>query len=346
MAMGYRDPSDVEFVTALEAFKSTAAELRSWLLGGFAVHIPPKPPTPATRPPMGASLEPSTYWALMGEEAWILYHLENQKGERRAGDIISELILTKGGSRVVEVVQTEANDGDVFIRADDPELVHVLYEEDLNWLSPLGEYVLDYYKTSRPPEPDAKLADIEDDPELDDDLDEPDDLKPERVMETIKNLRSFLRATGPDRKSAEPHAGLAFIRVATTSANWVTIDPSFSEAQLEAHILAHWKNIDWGFQTPLYLVGSQVQLDAETRDRADIVAQSGSGQPVVIELKIGEAKPRDVSQLQAYMTHLEKKGQGRPFGILVAESFPHRVKNAVLQIRRIRLLKFRVPGQK
>ena len=63
-----------------------------------------------------------------------------------------------------------------------------------------------------------------------------------------------------------------------------------------------------------------------------------------IELKIGEAKPRDVSQLSAYMTHLDKRGQGKAHGLLVAAEFPPRVRNAALQNQRIRLLKFRLPS--
>jgi RecB family endonuclease NucS len=133
---------------------------------------------------------------------------------------------------------------------------------------------------------------------------------------------------------------MAFERVAQSPDRFLTIDPGWSEAQLEAFVIQSWENIDWGFASPLYLVGTQVQLDSETRDRVDILAKGGSGQLVAIELKIGEAKPRDVSQLQAYMTHLDRRGEGTTFGVLVAASFPPRVLNAAMQHRRIRLLRF------
>lgn len=327
---GYRDPSEVDFTLPLRALGCTAAELRSWLLGGFGVHVPPKPSNPL--------------WDRLDEVGWIHYQLIEAKGERHAGDIVSEIILTRGGARLSEVVRTKANDGNVYLRADDPDLLHFLFEEEGDWLSPLGDYVVDYYSTSRAPEPESILEVTEDGSDhLIEDLEDSDEQSQPDTMQTIKGLKSFLSGSGPPRVSSAPHVGFSFIQVASTPDKFVTIDPTYSEAQLEAHILEHWENIDWGFQSPLYLIGSQIQLDAETRDRADIVAESGSGQPVVIELKIGEAKPRDVSQLQAYMTHLEKRGQGKPFGILVAASFPRRVQNASLQNRRIRLLKFRVP---
>ena len=211
----------------------------------------------------------------------------------------------------------------------------------------LGEYVVDYWQRSRPPDPGAELEEDEaDDGSLDEDLeDDSDDEDGQTLAETVSSLKDLLRTLGqePERKSADPHTGLAFIRVQSPASRFVTVDPEWKEAQLEAFILQHWENIDWGFASPLYFVGSQVQLDSATKDRVDILAKGGSGQLVAIELKIGEAKPRDVSQLLAYMTHLDKRGQGKAHGLLVAAEFPARVRNAALQHKRVRLLKFRLP---
>ena len=63
--------------------------------------------------------------------AWVYFHLIEEKGEERAADIVSELILSKGGPRVLEIVKLEAANEDLFIRADDPELV--IYGTFLYW---------------------------------------------------------------------------------------------------------------------------------------------------------------------------------------------------------------------
>ena len=212
----------------------------------------------------------------------------------------------------------------------------------------LGEYVVDYFERSRPPDPGAKLEqDVAEDSSLDEDLEDDSDGEDEETLEeTVSSLKDLLRNLGqqPERKSADPSTGLAFIRVQSPASRFVTVDPEWKEAQLETFILQSWENIDWGFASPLYFLGSQVQLDSESRDRVDILAKGGSGQLVAIELKIGEAKPRDVSQLLAYMTHLDKRGQGKAHGLLVAAEFPPRVRNAAVQQPRIRLLKFRLPS--
>jgi Endonuclease NucS C-terminal domain len=336
-----RPGSDADFVGALAALGHPEAELRAWLLGGFGVHIPKRPATPLDTKGVPVPTHDDRghmHFPHQSDAYWLYFNLVQTKGEARAADIVCELILTKGGARVLEVVKSEADGDDVYVSASDPEIVHLMYEEP-GWPNELGEYLSDYWERSRPPDDGARLEiDDEDEDSLDEELEDEE--------EDDVSLKDLLRALGqePNRKSAEPHAGLAFIRVQSPASQFVTVDPDFNEAQLEAFILEHWENMDWGFASPLYLVGSQVQLDAESRDRVDILAKGGSGQLVAIELKIGEAKPRDVSQLQAYMTHLDRRGEGKSHGLLVAADFPLRVKNAALQNRRMRLLKFRVPS--
>lgn len=337
---GYRPGEDADFPEALAAFPESESEIRAWLLGRFGVHIPARSGPPGdqlVRTPAGQEFVLSVRRL---DCQWIYHQLVEARGEARAADIVAELILTKGGSRVVELVEAEARGRDVYIRADDPDLVHLLFEDD--WPTELGEYVEHYWSRSRPPDAGARLepdqpgeADLDED-ELTDDEEDGEDLD-------FKALLRSLRPDPEDRRSADPRSGLAFERVQTPAKHFLTVDPTWNEAQLEAFVIEHWEKIDWGFQTPLYLVGSQVQLDSGTRDRVDILAKGGSGQLVAIELKIGEAKPRDVSQLQAYMTHLDNRGAEKTFGVLVAASFPHRVLNSAAQNRRLRLLRFQVP---
>ena len=121
------------------------------------------------------------------------------------------------------------------------------------------------------------------DSSLDEDLeDDSDGEDKETLEETVSSLKDLLRNLGqqPERKSADPSTGLAFIRVQSPASRFVTGDPEWKEAQLETFILQHWENIDWGFASPLYFLGSQVQLDSESRDRVDILAKGGSGQLV------------------------------------------------------------------
>ena len=351
-AMAFRDRpgSDADFLGALAALPQSEAELRAWLLGKFGMHIERNPGLSldaSGRPQPMVSAVGGNPFPQQDEYTWVYFHLIEEKGEERAADIVSELILGKGGPRVLELVRLDAAHEDLFVRADDPELVHLMFDGD-GWRTELGEYVVDYWQRSRPPDPGAKLEqDAAEDSSFDEDLeDDSDDEGEETMEEAVSSLKDLLRNLGqePERKSADPSTGLAFIRVQSPASRFVTVDPEWKEAQLEAFILQNWENIDWGFASPLYLVGSQVQLDSESRDRVDILAKGGGGQLLAIELKIGEAKPRDVSQLLAYMTHLDKRGQGRAYGLLVAGEFPARVRNAAVQHRRVRLLKFRLPS--
>jgi len=320
------------------------AELRDWLLGKFSMHIDKNPGLSldeSGRPQQGYG---GLQFPQQNDYMWIYHHIIEAKGEERAADIVSELIVSKGGGRVLEIVELYAAHGDLLMRADDPELVHLMFDGD-GWQTELGEYVIDYFERSRPPDPGAKLEqDVAEDSSLDEDLE--DDSDGESLEEAVSSLKDLLGTLGqePERKSADPSTGLAFMRVQLPASGLVTVNPEWKEAQLEAFILQNWENIDWGFASPLYLVGQQVQLDKESKDRVDILAKGGGGQLLAIELKIGEAKPRDVSQLLAYMTHLDKRGQGKAHGLLVAAEFPPRVRNAAVQQRRIRLLRFRLPS--
>lgn len=126
--------------------------------------------------------------------AWVYFHLIEEKGEERAADIVSELILSKGGARVLEIVKLEAANEDLFIRADDPELVHLMFDGD-GWRTELGEYVIDYFERSRPPDPGAKLEqDLAEDSSLDEDLDEDSDGEDE---ETLEEAVSSLKGSAP-----------------------------------------------------------------------------------------------------------------------------------------------------
>ena len=73
----------------------------------------------------------------------------------------------------MRVITAEATGREVYIRADDPELVHLLFEADLSVATDLGGYGDHYWQRSRPPDPGAKLEqDVAEDSSLDEDLED------------------------------------------------------------------------------------------------------------------------------------------------------------------------------
>ena len=188
--------------------------------------------------PMGAYSFPQ-----QDDYTWVYFHLIEEKGEERAADIVSELILSKGGPRVLEIVELDAAHEDLFIRADDPELVHLMFDGD-GWQTELGEYVVDYWQRSRPPDPGAKLEqDVAEDSSLDEDLEDDSDNEGEQTLtEAVSSLKDLIGTLGqePERKSADPSTGLAFIRIQSPASRFLTVDPEWKEAQLEAFILQNW----------------------------------------------------------------------------------------------------------
>lgn len=74
----------------------------------------------------------------------------------------------------------------------------------------------------------------------------------------------------------------------------------------------------------------------------DILAKDGNGDPVVIEIKAGEARDSAIGQISGYVAWL---GKNRPFGsrvrgMLIAAGFSERAKYASESVPDLRLLRF------
>ena len=124
MAFRDRPGSDADFLGALAVLPQSEAELREWLLGKFGMHIEKNPGLSfdeSGRPQPMVSAVGGNPFPQQDDYTWVYFHLIEEKGEERAADIVSELILSKGGARVLEIVKLEAANEDLFIRADDPE---------------------------------------------------------------------------------------------------------------------------------------------------------------------------------------------------------------------------------
>lgn len=321
-----------DFHYILEAFPVALAELRGWILGGFGIHVP----------------------AEVQHIGWVWGTLVDAKSEDRAADIVAELVLTKGGPRVLELVQAQANDDELYIRADDPELVHVLFDhEELSY--ELGDFVADYWLRSRGPNPrpGAPLAEQQP-PRAPPEPPGPAEEDPhdEDIRDTLRQLRRRLdeRFTGPVttyRASAPLNSGLGFQRVSVSQRDYLTADPEWREQELEDFLWENWERIDFGLPAALVLFDRQVRINPDRRDRVDLLARSESNDWYAIELKIVGARTRDLTQLLSYMSDLTQEGvpPDNVRGLLIAPDFDSKLINAAAIQPQVELLRFRLPGQ-
>jgi hypothetical protein len=112
-----------EFVELLEALPDGAAEIRASLMGAFGVLV------------TGHNYQ----------DMW--QSVVHARGEDGAADVVSELVLAKGGERVRKLIQGAAELDGVYVRADDPPLVRLLFDNQGD-PSYVGEYVADYANRS------------------------------------------------------------------------------------------------------------------------------------------------------------------------------------------------------
>lgn len=89
----------------------------------------------------------------------------------------------------------------------------------------------------------------------------------------------------------------------------------------------------------LELIGRQIHLPGA--GRADIVARDKSGRLVVIEVKSGIADDTTLTQILAYMSALEERGEGEVRGIIVANGFSKKLIQAAKLIPNIKLVEIR-----
>lgn len=315
--MFFPDVNEEDFIQLLGALPHSPAVTRAHLLGAFDVIV--------------ASDDPRAWWnALLMD-----------RGDEGAAKAVAQLIISKGGRRLLALIRAEAAGRDVVARADDPKLARLLFdsslEEFLDDQWELRSIVCDYYEETQVvlDEDDIDLPEPQDehapngpgDDEEDDEEDGPD----------IFDLFS-----GKPRPSAQRGAKWVLERVQAPSRGFLPVPDRWKERDLENFLWVNWESIDFGFDRPIYLVGKQQRLSENTSDRVDLLAKGRSGEHIAIELKIVEARRGDYTQLTSYLGNMESSGVAadKVRGILIAPAFSQKVLNSVAIEPRISLLRF------
>ena len=305
-----------DFIELLRALPSSPAETRAHLLGAFDVLV--------------SGDDPREWW----------HRLTLDRGEEGAAHAVAQLVISKGGQRVLAMIRAEAAGRDVVARADDPKLVRLLFDDSMDeflyeqWA--LKGIVCDYY--------DQTQVVLEDDdldlPEADDELDLGD---PEDDAEDTENGLSISDLfSGKPRPSARRGAKWTLERVQSPARGFLAVPDRWKEKDLEDFLWAHWESIDFGFDRTIFLVGRQKRLSDSTSDRVDLLAKGRSGEHIAIELKIGEARGGDYTQLTSYMGNMESSGVSadKVRGVLIAPAFSPKVLSSAAIEPRIILLRF------
>ncbi len=316
--MFIHDVNDGDFIELLRALPNSPATTRAHLLGAFGVLV--------------SGDNPVEWWNA----------LTLDRGEEGAAKAVAQLIISKGGKRVVSLIKAEAGGRGVIPRADDPKLARLLFDESLEgfcveqWV--LRDIVCEYYAETQ-----VVLDDDDDDlPEPEDEFD-PDD--PEEDEENGEHHVSISELfSGKPRASAPRGAKWTLERLQTPPSGFLTVPDRWKERDLEEFLWAEWESIDFGFDRPIYLVGKQQRLSHGTSDRVDLLAKGRSGEHIAIELKIVEARRGDYTQLTSYMGNMESSGvpAGKVRGLLVAPAFSQKVLNSAAIEPRITLLRFSI----
>ena len=314
--MFFHDINDGDFIQLLGALPSSPAVTRAHLLGAFSVLV--------------TGDDPAEWWN----------RLTLDRGEEGAAKAVAQLIISKGGERVLGLIKAEAAGRDVVARADDPKLVRMLFDDSLEeflydqW--GLRSIVCEYYEETQ-----VVLED--DDLDLPAPEDEFDLEGPVEGDEDAENGLSILDLfSGKPRPSAQRGAKWALERVQHPSRGFLAVPDRWKERDLEEFLWANWESIDFGFDRPIYLVGRQERLSDSTSDRVDLLARGRSGEHIAIELKIVEARRGDYTQLTSYMGNMETSGvpADKVRGVLVAPAYSPKVLNSAAIEPRITLLRF------
>ena len=315
--MFFHNVNEEDFIELLGALPDSPAVTRAHLLGAFGVIV--------------AGDDPRAWWnALLMD-----------RGDEGAAKAVAQLIISKGGRRVVSLIRAEVAGRYVVARADDPRLARLLFdsslEERLDDQEELKSIVCDYYEQTQ-----GVLED--DDPDLpeppaeyDEDGSDEDAEEDAEDGPSVSDLFS-----GKPRPSAGRGAEWTLERVQNPSRGFLKVPDRWKERDLEQFLWVNWESIDFGFDRPIYLVGKQQRLSANTSDRVDLLAKGRSGEHIAIELKIVEARRGDYTQLTSYLGNLESSGvpADKVRGILVAPGFSQKVLNSAAIEPRITLLRF------
>lgn len=307
---------DTDFIELLAAMPDSPALTRAHLRGGFGVIVD--------------SDHPSVWWEALTED----------RGEEGAAKAVAQLIISKGGPRVLSLIKAEAAGRDVVARADDSKLARLLFDESMEdflddqWA--LKSIVCDYYDETQ------AMIDEEDDalPEPEPEFDPDDTDEDDEDVEAGPSLLDML--SGKPRPSAQGGGQWTLERVQHPPKGFLAVPDRWLEKDLEDFLWSEWEAIDFGFDRPIYLVGKQKRLSESTSDRVDLLARGRSGEHIAIELKIVEARRGDYTQLTSYMGNLQSSGvpADKVRGILIAPEFSQKVLNSAVIEPRITLLRF------
>ena len=314
--MFFHDINDRDFIELLGALPSSPATTRAHILGAFGVLV--------------TGDDPVGWWNA----------LTLDRGDEGAAQAVAQLVISKGGKRVLALIMAEAAGRSVTPRADDSKLVRLLFDEAMEdflydqWGLQYG--VCEYYKETQ-----VVLEDDDPDlPEPEDDYDRDDLEEDEEDAEDGPSI--FDLFSGKPRPSAQRGAKWVLERVQNPSRGFLTVPDRWKERDLEEFLWSNWESIDFGFDRPIYLVGKQQRLSDSTSDRVDLLAKGRSGEKIAIELKIVEARRGDYTQLTSYMGNLESSGvpADKVRGVLLAPAFSQKVLNSAAIEPRITLLRF------
>ena len=145
--MFFHNVNDEDFIQLLGALPSTPATTRAHLLGAFDVIV--------------TGDDPRVWWN----------RLTLERGEEGAAKAVAQLIISKGGDRVLGLIKAEAAGRDIVSRADDPKLARLLFDESMEgflveqW--ELKSIVCDYYEETQVVLKDDDLPEPEDEVDLD-----------------------------------------------------------------------------------------------------------------------------------------------------------------------------------
>lgn len=107
------------------------------------------------------------------------------------------------------------------------------------------------------------------------------------------------------------------------------------ERDIEDHLVHNLNAIEEGFT----LIGRQIKNDA---GRIDILAEDSDENPVVIEIKVGDAKDSAIGQIARYLGWYAKTGERPVRGFLVAGNFPESIQYAAEAIPNLTLLSYKI----
>lgn len=321
--MFYDDIQHEDFLDLLRALPDPPAVIRAYLVGVFGILV--------------GGDDAEGWWVAMWRD----------RGEVGAAKVVAQMVISKGGPRVLSMIRAEAADRDVVVRADDPKVARLLFDDSLEdhlsdqWA--LRSFVCTYYEeTQGELEDDDDMIATSRNEEVEDELEREESDSEVEADEPSSGPDLFDLLSGKPRPSAQWGAEWTLERVQNPARGFLTVPSNFKEADLETFLWLHWERIDFGFDYPIQLVGKQVNLNPGNNDRVDLLAKGRAGEHIAVELKIVEARRGDYTQLTSYMGDLEATGvpSNKVRGVLVAPSFSSKVLSSAAIEPRVTLLRF------